>query len=104
MPTSAGQEDANANSTTAARHLATLVANLRLLVAIEWLAAAQALDLRMQMQPDVRLGRGTAVAFAGIRRVVPFLTEDVPLHGYVARVADMLKDRALIREVEGMAG
>ncbi len=100
LPTSAGQEDANANSATAARHLLGLISNLRHVVAMEMLAAAQALDLRLRLQPDVRLGRGTAAAHEAIRRIIPFLDSDVPLNGYIIGLAESVAEWDFIQQVE----
>jgi histidine ammonia-lyase len=51
-----------------------IVRHLAHLTAIEFVTAAQAIDLR----GDVELGRGTAKAFATVRRKVPKLEEDRP--------------------------
>jgi histidine ammonia-lyase len=71
LPTSAGQEDLNANATTAARHLGQVLANLQLIVAIELLASAQALEIRLRLMPDKRPGSLTGAALADVRRVAP---------------------------------
>ena len=76
LPTSADQEDHNANATTAARQLASVVRNLRRIVAIELLTAAQALDLRLRAAPDLRPGAGTGAVYSRIRSVAPFADKD----------------------------
>jgi histidine ammonia-lyase len=76
LPTSANQEDHNANSATAGRHLRRLVENTQRIVAIELFVAAQAVDLRLRMTPGARLGAGTAAALAQIRAAVPFVAGD----------------------------
>ena len=76
LPTSANQEDHNANSATAGRHLWRVVENTRRVVAIELFAAAQAVELRLRAMPEARLGAGTAAAFAAIRKRVPFVEHD----------------------------
>jgi histidine ammonia-lyase len=90
LPTSANQEDHNANSATAGRHLRRLVDNVRRIVAIELIAAAQAADLRLRTAPGARLGVGTAVAKSHIRSIVPFIEHDQLYGGYVEAVASML--------------
>jgi histidine ammonia-lyase len=76
LPTSADQEDHNANATTAGRHLMQVGANLRRILSIELLAAAQALDLRLRSDPARRPGAGTAALHARIRSVAPFAEND----------------------------
>ena len=69
---SAGQEDHVSMGMTSARHVRDVVANAEVVVAIEALVAAQALDLRAPLEPAV----GTAAARSAIRRRVPFLDAD----------------------------
>jgi histidine ammonia-lyase len=64
-----GIEDRATLAPLAARRLADMVGLGRRLVAIELAVAAQATELR-GLEP---LGTGTAHAFAGVRRVIPFL-------------------------------
>jgi histidine ammonia-lyase len=96
LPTSAGQEDHNANATTAARHLADVVANLRHILAIELLINAQALDLRMESLPQARPGSGVAAAHALIREVVPFRREDHPLGPDIESVSALIDGGAFL--------
>ncbi|HSB90615.1 MAG TPA: histidine ammonia-lyase [Anaerolineales bacterium] len=76
LPTSADQEDHNANATTAARQLLSLTANLRRILAIELLVAAQALDLRLRAAPDRHPGSATAALHATIRGEASFAEGD----------------------------
>jgi histidine ammonia-lyase len=76
LPTSADQEDHNANATTAGRHLRQVCANLRRILSIELLAGAQALDLRLRSDPSRRPGAGTAALLDRIRSVAPFAEND----------------------------
>jgi histidine ammonia-lyase len=59
LPTSANQEDHNANSMTAARHAYEIAENVRQILAIELYTAAHAIDMRMK-NTQVKLGTGTA--------------------------------------------
>jgi histidine ammonia-lyase len=76
LPTSANQEDHNANAATAARHARQIVENTRRVVAIELFTAAQAADLRLRQTPGAQLGAGSARALAQIRAGVPFVERD----------------------------
>jgi histidine ammonia-lyase len=78
-----GVEDAATGAVLATRRLAGMLERLRLLVAVELVIAAQAVDLAA---PE-RLGRGTAAAHAAVRELVEPLREDRPLGEDVARVA-----------------
>jgi histidine ammonia-lyase len=84
IPSSAGQEDHVSMGMTSARHLREIVTNAELVLAMEAIAAAQALDLRAPLQP----GPATAAVRDLIREHVPFLAEDRDLRpGIEAAVA-----------------
>lgn len=95
LPTSANQEDHNANSANAARHLQQIVENTRRVVAIELLAAAQAVDLRLRATPGGSLGAGTARAHAHIRRVVPFIARDQLYTPFIEAIVDLIQAGAV---------
>ncbi len=99
LPTSAGQEDLNANATTAARHLAALVANLRLILAIELIAASQALDIRLRQKPDARLGIGTRAALSAIRKVLPPSVKDHAISSDIDTVEQIILSGELLSAV-----
>jgi histidine ammonia-lyase len=100
LPTSAGQEDLNANATSASRHLATLVTNLRRVLAIELIAASHALDIRLHMNPEAKLGIGTSAALKAIRSVLPFQTDDHVISSDIETVEKILMNGNLINAVE----
>jgi len=91
IPASAGQEDQNANPTTAARHLTEVISNLSRILSIELLAAAQALDLRLHLIPQAKAGVGTSAAHTRISELVPFRAEDYPLVADIETVAELVK-------------
>ncbi len=74
IPSSANQEDHVSMGANAARHTLEILDNVRHILAIELLTAAQAIDLR----PDgpARLGQGTRAAYDRIRTRVDFLKHD----------------------------
>jgi histidine ammonia-lyase len=76
LPTSAGQEDHNANAMTAARHANHIAANTAHILATECYVAARAIDLRLRQSPQSRLGSGTGAAHGKIRAAVPYQGED----------------------------
>ena len=91
LPTSANQEDHNANSANAARHLGRIVDNVGRIVAVELFTAAQAVDLRLRATPGARLGRGTARAHAAIRERAPFIEHDQMYGAYLDALAEMVR-------------
>ena len=78
IPTSANQEDHVSMGATAARHARTVLGHVEQILAIEVLAAAQALELRrVAMGADAPMpGDGVADALAIVRRSIPPLTVD----------------------------
>ena len=63
LPTSANQEDHNANSYNSALHLLEISGNLTKILAIELYCAARAIQIRKKIQPDLQLGCGTQKVF-----------------------------------------
>ncbi|MCL4459718.1 MAG: histidine ammonia-lyase [Chloroflexi bacterium] len=92
IPTSAGQEDHVSMGTIAARKGWDILTNTQYVVAIELLAAAQALDLR---QPG-HLGRGVAVAYDLIRSKVAPLTEDRILAPDIEQIFNLVRSGELV--------
>ncbi len=72
MPTSANQEDHVSMATFAARRLGAMTENTRGVLAIEWLAAAQGVDLRRPLRSSDRV----EAAHVLLRRRVPFWDTD----------------------------
>lgn len=76
LPTSAEQEDHNANSMTAARNTRQIIGNTAHVLAIEVYCAARALDLRLRQMPEASLGKGTSRAHLKVREAVPYRAGD----------------------------
>ena len=95
LPTSANQEDHNANSATAARHLRQLTENVGRIVAIELMTAAQAVDLRLRQTPGARLGQGTARVQATVRAAAPFIVRDQVYGPFVEALAELVRQGRL---------
>ena len=97
---SAGQEDHVSMGMTAARHAREIVANAEVVVALEAMVAAQALDLRAPLLP----GAATGAARAAVRAVVPFLERDRELGPDIRAVVELLRDGGLVAAAEREAG
>jgi histidine ammonia-lyase len=100
LPTSGGQEDFNANSTTAGRRLHEILRNLSHILAIELICVAQALDIRKSQYPNVVFGRGTSAVYERIRKDVPQNTKDHLMTGEIQIVEKMIQSGELLRAVE----
>jgi histidine ammonia-lyase len=100
IPTSAGQEDHNANSATAARHLADIVANMHAIVAIELLCASQALEIRLAEKPQLTAGKTTLRTLECIRSVSPFVNTERPMAEDIKAVADLISSGSLLKYVD----
>jgi histidine ammonia-lyase len=106
IPTSANTEDHVSMGPAAARQAGQIAANVERILALELLAAAQAIDFRREvLGPDARLGQGTAPAYALIRQRVPFLAQDAVMYPYIEAVRELVASGELTRAVkEGCRG
>ncbi|GEB31415.1 MULTISPECIES: histidine ammonia-lyase [Brevibacillus] len=91
IPSSANQEDHVSMGTTAARKLRTVISNVTKVLAIEYLAAAQAIDFGTG-----DLGAGTSKAYAELRRVIPRLHEDREMHPDLVKAEELIKKGTLV--------
>ncbi|MFV1858488.1 MAG: histidine ammonia-lyase [Anaerolineales bacterium] len=97
IPSSGNQEDHVSMGANAARHTLEIVDNVRHIIAIELLSATQGIDLR----PDgpQRQGRGTAAAYASLRRCVAFLEHDRETSSDIEALAKLIHSEVLLEEV-----
>lgn len=95
LPTSAEQEDHNANSMTAARHARDIIANTAHVLAIEVYTAARALDLRLRQNPAAVLGEGTGKAYRMVREVVDYQAGDAWWGPEIDRVRNLIMNKKL---------
>ena len=89
-------EDHASNLPTAARKSLQMLDNLRYLVGIEALYAAQAVDLR----GGVTLGSYTGLAYKTIRDAIPFLDCDRNMHKEILSAYDLVVSGKLLRIAE----
>jgi histidine ammonia-lyase len=100
IPSSAGQEDHVSMGMIAARHARDCVDLAETVVALEVLAAAQAMDLRAPLAPSA----GTAAARDAVRRVIPFLGGDRQLKPDIDVAIELVECGDLIEAVEAAVG
>jgi len=100
IPTSGGQEDHVSMGNAAGLKAWQVLANTERTVAIELLAAAQAVELLAPLAP----GTGAEAARAFVRSLSPRLHDDRPLHDDIEAVATAIREGSLVAAVEGQAG
>jgi len=96
IPTSANFEDFVSMGVTAAQKTMQILENTETIVAIELLCAAQAIDFRGSR----KLGKGTKIAHATIRRIVPALKEDRVLSEDIEKLRQTVRKRIIVNAVE----
>ena len=97
---SAGQEDHVSMGMTAARHARDVVANAEVVVALEALVAAQALDLRAPLEPAA----ATRSARDAIRSRVAFLEADRELGPDIAAATGLVRTGEILGAAESVVG
>ena len=100
IPAAADQEDFVSMGMTTTLKTKQILKNAQAVLAIELMAAAQAIDFRRPL----RAGRGTEAAYETIRRHVAFLDEDRPLCDDINRLAAVVESGEILRAVESAAG
>lgn len=103
IPSSANQEDHVSMGTIAARKARDITDNLSRVLAIELVAAAQAIDLNSKDEGK-KLGKGTKAAYDVIRSAIPFVDQDRILYKDFDRSLELIKSGEIIRAVEQAVG
>ena len=88
-------EDHASNLPLAAAKALRLVDNLRYLVGMEALYAAQAVDLR----DNIHLGKCTQIAYDVIREKIPTLDEPRSISGDILKAYDLIRSGALLERI-----
>jgi len=96
IPTSANFEDFVSMGPIAAIKAMHILDNVKYILAIELLCAAQGVDFR---GPN-KLGKGTRMVYSAIRKVVPMLEEDRVLHKDVEAIAKLIESGQLLKVLE----
>jgi histidine ammonia-lyase len=100
IPTSAGQEDHVSMGMTSARRAEEVLHNSLRVVAVEALAAAQGLELRLPLAP----APATARALAAVRDLSRRLEEDRSLADDIEAVARLIAEGGLVGAAEASVG
>ncbi len=98
IPTSANAEDHVSMSTLAARKCREIIKNVEAVIGIEFLCAAQGVDLRRKefSIPD-SLGEGTRPVYEAIRTEIPPLREDRYLYPDLEKICTMVHDGIIVK-------
>jgi histidine ammonia-lyase len=96
VPTSANMEDHVSMGMHAGLHAMRILENTQRILGIEYLIAAQGLDLRAGFDP----APGTGAAHALLRQHVSFMAQDRVLYHDIERAASLVRSGALARVVE----
>jgi histidine ammonia-lyase len=100
IPTSAGQEDHVSMGNAAGLKALQVVANAERALAIELLAAAQAVEFLAPLEP----GAGVRAARSFVRTLSERVREDRPLADDIERVAASVRDGRLLAAIEAELG
>jgi histidine ammonia-lyase len=100
IPSSANQEDHVSMGAISARKAGEIIENVRQVLAIELMCAAQAIDL----QAERTLGKGTQAAYNAIREIVPPLMTDRVIYTDINKMAELVGDPAFTAGVYRAAG
>jgi histidine ammonia-lyase len=100
IPTSADQEDHVSMGTIAARKAAMILENVQTVIAIEYMCAAQGIDLLSPLRPSEALEK----VFLKIREVVAKLEDDRTLSPDITKILVLMRSRDIVTTVEDITG
>ncbi|MDR7857304.1 histidine ammonia-lyase [Tissierella sp.] len=100
IPSSANQEDHVSMGTIAARKAREILGNVRKVLAMEILAACQAIDLR----GNKGLGKGTNIAYNIIRDNIKLIEDDRVMYIDINSCEDIIKSEIIVNKVEEAVG
>jgi len=98
IPSSGNQEDHVSMGANAARHALEIIDNVHKIVAIEFMTATQAIDLRPR-GPE-QLGRGTSIAYKIIRRNINSIASDRELAPDIEAIADLIQSGEILEGIK----
>jgi len=100
IPAAADQEDFVSMGMTTALKTRQIIDNSQAVIAIEMMAAAQALDFRRPL----RASPGVEAAYEVIRKYVRYLDEDRPLYEDINRLKEVVASGEILEAVEKTVG
>ena len=100
IPAAADQEDFVSMGMTTALKTQQIIDNSQAVLAIEMMAAAQAIDFRRPLKASP----GAEAAYRVIRKYVAFLDEDRPLYDDINRLKEVVASGEILEAVEEVVG
>lgn len=100
IPSSANQEDHVSMGTIGARKLREIVFNSAYVLAMEWLTAAQAVDMRENKE----MAQATAKAYALLRNHSGMIEKDQVMHTEIEKARDLLLDPHTVSSIQQLVG
>lgn len=100
IPAAADQEDFVSMGMTTALKTRQILDNAQAILAIEFIAAAQALDFRQPLKPSPAVEAARQV----IRQYVAFLDEDRPLYNDINKMKEVVQRGEILAAVEKVTG
>jgi histidine ammonia-lyase len=104
IPAAADQEDFVSMGLNTALKNFQILDNAYGILGIEFMAAAQALDLRRKYEAPYEFGKGTQVAHDVIRKHVDYLDMDRPLYPDHNKMKELVKSGEILTKVENAVG
>jgi histidine ammonia-lyase len=104
IPAAADQEDFVSMGMNTALKNFQILDNAYGILGIEFMAAAQALDLRRNYETPYEIGKGTQIAHNVIRKHVKYLDIDRPLYPDHNKMKELVKSGEILAEVEKAIG
>jgi histidine ammonia-lyase len=96
IPTSANKEDHVSMGTIGSNKAAKIIDNVEKVIAIEYLCAAQALDLRRPLKSSEVVEKAVSI----LREEVPFLIKDGYLKPFMESAIKIVSSGHLVKEIE----
>ena len=107
IPTSANQEDHNSMGSIAALKAWQILNNVRTVIAIEMMVAAQGIDFS-RMHPEtgkkMKAGKGVEAAHGAVRKKIRHLSHDRILHDDIESALRLVRSGAVLEAVEKKVG
>ena len=100
IPTSADQEDHVSMGTIAARKASFILENVKNVIAIEYMCAAQGVDLLAPLKASIPL----ETAKSAIRKVVPALEDDRALSPDIEKIHNLMNTGEIVTSTEKITG
>ncbi len=105
IPTFANQEDHVSMGLWAARKVLLLIENVQKILAMELVAAAQAIDLEQKASKNKKgLGKGTNIAYNLLRNTVSYLEKDRLINSDLQNALQLVASEQILEQVEGRIG